>query len=90
MKTVVFLMALALTGCEEEAKVTNVSDTTATQCDAAAYQSFVGKSREELTIPEELTVRMLRVGQMRTQDYNPNRLNIEADANGTVTRVFCG
>ncbi|MCM2251256.1 MAG: I78 family peptidase inhibitor [Ramlibacter sp.] len=36
------------------------------------------------------TVRVIRPGQMVTLEYNEQRLNIEVDAAGRVTRVRCG
>jgi hypothetical protein len=36
------------------------------------------------------TVRILPPNGVATMDYNPARLNIETDANGTITRVSCG
>ena len=36
------------------------------------------------------TVRILPPNGVATMDYNPARLNIETDANGTITRVTCG
>ena len=90
MKVLVALMTLALTGCEEDTPVTKASENGTVTCDAAAFQSLIGKGRDELELPDDLTVRMLREGQMRTMDHNPDRLNIELDSAGKVKRVFCG
>jgi len=35
-------------------------------------------------------VRILNEGDMYTQDYKPQRLNIEIDQSGIITRVWCG
>lgn len=36
------------------------------------------------------TIRIIRAGDMITQDYSAERLNIELDSNDTITRAYCG
>ncbi|MYL98037.1 hypothetical protein GR702_09660 [Novosphingobium sp. FGD1] len=45
----------------------------------AAIQAWRGKS----------PVRVLKPGSVMTMDYRPDRLNIEVDAQGTITRFRC-
>ena len=36
------------------------------------------------------TVRVLPPGSLYTQDYIPQRLNVDVDGGGTITRLWCG
>lgn len=59
-------------------------------CGAAAYADLVGKNLAAVTLPAELNTRVIRPGSMVTQDYVPERLNIELDEGGVITRLRCG
>lgn len=65
-------------------------------CDAAKAQFAVGHA-PGLAVQDQARersgariVRTLRLGQAVTMEYNGDRLNLELDASGTVTRVRCG
>jgi hypothetical protein len=51
------------------------------QADAALESAFKAKNR---------AYRILPPGSMMTQDFSPSRVNFETDADGKVTRIWCG
>ncbi len=61
-------------------------------CNARRQQSLVGGPVEDmaalaLAAPK---VRIIDPGDSVTAGDEPDRLNVERDADGTVTRVYCG
>lgn len=64
-------------------------------CDAAAARSLIGRQRSDAVGAEALrltgaaTLRWLEPDSMYTQDYREDRLNIDVDANGRITRFRC-
>ena len=76
------LAVLALTGCAAgEAKDT---------CGAEGYQSLVGSPLAAVTLPASLNSRIIRPGDLVTQDYAEDRINFELDEEGRITRISCG
>ena len=60
-------------------------------CGAPGLQGLVGQPRRVLeTMKFGVPVRVIEPGMAVTMDYSPNRLNIELDDEGTITRVTCG
>ena len=59
-------------------------------CGSAGYQAIVGSPLAAVTLPADLGARIIQPGTAVTTDYNPERLNIEVDVDGRITRVFCG
>lgn len=65
-------------------------------CNAAGAQFVVGRNADAATQEAARLrsgariVRTLRPGQVVTLEYSGERLNLELDANGRVTRVRCG
>ena len=59
-------------------------------CGASGYQALVGAPLAAVTLPADLGARIIREGDAVTMDFNAERMNIEVDAEGRVTRVFCG
>jgi hypothetical protein len=61
------------------------------QCGAVARQGLIGQSREVLA-EKSFTgpVRVIGPNQAVTMDFNPERINLETDSVGIITRVFCG
>ena len=64
---------------------------------AASLSHWIGKSYEELKplldparLPGVEKLRTYSRGSMLTMDYVPNRLNVEYDKDGKVTRIHCG
>lgn len=65
------------------------------ECGAARAASLVGKARSpELEAEARQMIpgstRWIAPGDMVTKDYRINRLNIDVDDRGIVTRVYCG
>lgn len=65
-------------------------------CDAEAGQQFVGQMLDDALSDKAKAatgarnVRVIRPGMAVTMDYRPDRLNIDLDEDGRVTRVHCG
>ncbi|WP_370338904.1 I78 family peptidase inhibitor [Parvularcula marina] len=65
-------------------------DEPADECGAADYKSLVGSPIAAVTLPADLNARIIHPGDMVTKDYRLDRLNIDVDEDGNVTRVYCG
>jgi hypothetical protein len=93
------LSALALAGCtttlsESGQPVPESVATPPVECDAARAESFVGQNGQAIaeqarTAAGARTVRVIAPGQAVTQDFRPDRLNVETDTAGNVVRVHC-
>ena len=65
------------------------------RCDAAAARGLIGRERSEAAGAEAMrlsgakTLRWLEPDSMYTQDFREDRLNIDVDASGRITRVRC-
>ncbi|SMY08346.1 I78 family peptidase inhibitor [Flavimaricola marinus] len=68
-------------------------------CIAESYQDLVGGSERDaldtlvdvvLFSTNEIDIRYIRPGDAVTEDFRPERTNIELDGNDIVTRVYCG
>jgi Peptidase inhibitor I78 family len=60
-------------------------------CGAAGMQDLVGRDDAviaAMTFPEG--TRLIYPGTPVTEDYHPNRLNIDIDQSGRITGVWCG
>ncbi|PWE17338.1 hypothetical protein DDZ18_06535 [Marinicauda salina] len=60
-------------------------------CAAERYQVLVGQLRAEIdeaSLPHPL--RVYNRGDMVTQDYRPDRLNLVVGADGRIVEVYCG
>jgi len=64
----------------------------ADECGAAERQDWVGRARSSLpSAPAGAAWRIFETGQPVTQDYRPNRLNIEINPDSqAVVRLSCG
>jgi hypothetical protein len=66
------------------------------QCNSAGAEFAIGHVAGEALSSQAATragasrVRVLRPGQMVTQEFDASRLNLEVDASGRVVRVRCG
>ncbi len=67
-------------------------DASADDCGAAGRQDWVGRARADLpAAPDGANWRVYETGQPVTQDFRPDRLNIEIDPDSqTVVRLSCG
>jgi len=77
--------------------ITGAADEAAAGCQAAAdaLGVWIGKSYDEAKGDIETgegvaTIRVIRPDQAVTQDFRPDRLNVELDAEDKVTRIYCG
>lgn len=77
--------------------ITGAADEAAAGCQSAAdaLGVWIGKSYDEAKDDIEAgegvaTIRVIRPDQAVTQDFRPDRLNVELDAEDKVTRIFCG
>ena len=59
-------------------------------CPADAYQGLVGAPLAAVTLPADLDSRIVGPGIAVTMDYRSDRMNIEIDGAGRITRVYCG
>lgn len=62
-----------------------------TTCTSQSAQNLVGTNISTInTSLLAASVRVLAPNSPATMDYNPARLNIETDGNGTILRLSCG
>ncbi|MEQ9261140.1 MAG: I78 family peptidase inhibitor [Roseovarius sp.] len=73
------------TGNETVAQTETDADDT---CGAAALQGSIGKPVEEQDFGSNY--RIVRPGLSVTMEYRADRITVETDENGIVTRVQCG
>jgi len=59
-------------------------------CGAKGYTSLLGASLAAVTLPADLNDRVIRPGEVRTQDFDASRLNIEVTEDGTIIGLSCG
>ncbi|MCC7320186.1 MAG: hypothetical protein IT542_04310 [Rubellimicrobium sp.] len=57
-------------------------------CGAASVQQFVGQPLAVLAFPAG--TRIITPGTPVTEDFSDARLNVDVDATGLVTRIWCG
>ena len=82
------LLALTLVACQEEEQEDDAAEET---CGAAALQELVGTDiAERPDLDPDTDLRIIEPGMAVTMDYRADRLNIEVDEAGQVTKVYCG
>ncbi len=54
------------------------------------YAGSVGQDFSAIFLPDGVTTRVIRPGEIVSQVYVADRVNFHVDANGIVTRVICG
>jgi hypothetical protein len=82
------LAGLALAACQPG--VAPPPDMTAT-CRAEALLPLVGEPRGALDGQDiDAPTRILPPGSAMTMDHRPDRLNVELDEAGQITRIWCG
>lgn len=60
-------------------------------CGAAGMVTLVGQDKSvfaAMTLP--MGTRIIEPDMAVTEDYSPSRLNFDLDAQGRITRVWCG
>jgi|GEM_PF-802566 len=60
------------------------------QCDAADYRPMIGTAIAAATFPADDRLRVFSVNDIITQEYLPRRTNVVYDAEGLISRVYCG
>ncbi|ARE83818.1 putative secreted protein [Roseovarius sp. TM1035] len=80
------LMIGALAGCVGPQDKAPEGDA----CGAAQMQALIGTPVAAQDFSGRAAVRILPPGAMVTMDYRPDRLNVEHDADGVITRIACG
>jgi hypothetical protein len=68
----------------------DTADTAEDLCHAADYQSLVGQNIAAVTLPADLNHRVIKPGDVVTEEFNAERLNIHTDETGVITEVKCG
>ncbi|QHQ36796.1 I78 family peptidase inhibitor [Algicella marina] len=84
------LTALVMVSCSKSEEVE--APEPVNECGALEAQELVGKTVEDLaamTFAAEVT-RFINPGDVITQDFRPERMNIVFDEDGAITRVYCG
>lgn len=85
-------LALAAPACApggEPGKQTREDATAQDACGAAQYSALVGTNIAAATFPADSGIRVIRPGDMVTEDFRPDRLNINVDADGVITSLEC-
>ena len=61
------------------------------ECAADKLQHLVGQPVEAYDFAAEgKPLRILPPGSMMTMDHRPDRLNVDLDEEGVITRIWCG
>jgi hypothetical protein len=84
-------VALAMVSCSE-AEVAADAAPEPTECGAPDQQNLVGKSIDDLAAVSFTSpvTRFINPGDVVTQDFNANRMNIQFGEDGKITRIYCG
>lgn len=84
MRFATFTLSLAaLSGC-----MSGGPGTEAPECGAEALQSRVGTPVAQYEFADG--TRIIPPGTAVTMDYRSDRLNVETDDDGVITRIYCG
>lgn len=59
-------------------------------CNSAAYGGLVGVNIAAVTLPANLEMRIINPGDMVTNDYVAERLNVTVDGQGIIQSLSCG
>ncbi len=86
MRVVVLL--LGLTACAAPVPVTKPGGSAS--CGADRFQYLIGQPMETLRGGAPEATRIIPHGTAVTMDYSAERMNIDLNASGAVTRVWCG
>lgn len=90
LKVLPIVALLVLPGCLEQ-QVATPGPLKLDDCGAAGYGGLVGTPLSRFDVSAvKSPVRVLAPGSVMTMDLRHDRLNIEHDKRGTITRVYCG
>jgi hypothetical protein len=91
------LLTLAAAGCMyDERPQTESPPAVAGKCVADGLARLTGKTRSEAVSKQALRlsgakmIRWIAPGMAVTMDYREDRLNLETDTHGKITRAHCG
>jgi hypothetical protein len=91
------ILALAAAGCTYDARPqTGTAPATGGKCVADGLAGLTGKTRSEAVTKQALqlsgakTIRWIAPGMAVTMDYREDRLNLDVDEHGKITRAHCG
>lgn len=85
-------VVLAMVSCSQAEPENDAAGAEPAECGAPDQQNLVGLRIEDLgdvTFPATVT-RFINPGDAITQDFRPERLNIEFAEDGAISRVYCG
>lgn len=84
------LAVSAVAACDPPVAVVPAVPPPSDACGASAYSGLIGKDRAAAnTVQLKEPVRIIGPDMAVTADYRPDRLNIEHDASGKITKVSC-
>ncbi len=88
---VMICVAGVLAACQAETTVApdNTPDDWES-CERAEHATWVGQDIDELDLTASRDMRIIPPETAVTEDYRPNRTNVDLDSTGIVTRVWCG
>lgn len=93
MRTILPVTALiALAACQPETTLPPVpAPDMSAQCGAEDLQDLIGTPSSDVDFAAlGVPLRILPPGSMMTMDYRADRLNVELDQDGMITRLWCG
>ena len=83
----VWMLAACVPGKEKEMAIDPVSD----GCGAKMLQHLIGEKANAHDFKAGGTpLRILPPGSAMTMDHRPDRLNMDVDEGGLITRIWCG
>lgn len=78
-------------GSKEASNETLMTEKGKSECDTQGLEALIGKSKDELnTVSLPANTRIIEPGTMVTKDYRVDRVNVDIDEAGIVTRIWCG
>lgn len=60
------------------------------ECKAVDLLDQVGQPGTGLALELPAGARMIEPGSIVTQDYQPQRINVDLDTDGNISRIWCG
>lgn len=82
-------IALAIAACQPTPEISKPLPPTPQNCDLR-LQNEIGAPITAVSVPAGNKYRVIRPGDVVTQDYRIDRTNIELDENDRIARVACG
>ncbi|PUB15468.1 I78 family peptidase inhibitor [Yoonia sediminilitoris] len=84
-------LLILLAGCAAAPTPAPITPRLPDTCDAESYGYLVGQDATALeTVLIMRMVRVIRPGDLVTQDYRPQRINFEIDRTNRIAGISCG